>query len=181
MLDLDDPAWAQFRHAGGDASDYPDVLRQLQVAIEQHAQLDEELDESLWDICHQWTTYDSTVAAVPHLVTLAAKASPGELIRIQVLQLIGCASAGIRHDKPDAPPDVYEYFEQSLQQLAPLAAESVIRVRNREQLCSLFGVIAVAQGDNELAGALFELPATSLQCQNCFQFCPPIEALDPFH
>lgn len=180
MLDLDDPLWATFRHAGGDAANYPDVLRELKQTIDRGDELDEELSESLWDICHQWTTYDSTVAAIPHLIAIASDLSPDHPIRIQLLQLIGCASAGIQRDKTNAPPEIHKEFQASLSQLGPLATASVAHVQERDQLCCLLAVIAVALGDYELAGALFELPHSSIQCENCHHFTSPIEALDPF-
>lgn len=180
MLDLDDPLWATFHHAGGDASTFPDVLRDLKEKANRGDELGEDFSESLWDICHQWTTYDSTVAAIPHLIAITSEVSPNEPIRIQLLQLIGCASAGIQRDKTSAPAEVHEYFQTALSLLGPLATESVPFVHERDQLCCILAVIAVAQGDNELAGVLFELPYGSIQCPNCDHFCSPIESLDPF-
>jgi hypothetical protein len=180
MLDLDDPIWATLRHAGGDASTFPDVLRELKRTIERRDEIDGDLSESLWDICHQWTTYDSTVAAIPHLIEMASELPSNHAIRLQLLQLIGCASAGIQRDKTGAPPGVHNEFQASLSLLGPLATASVAHVHERDKLCCLLAVIAVAQGDNELAGVLFELPHSSIQCPDCFHFTSPIEALDPF-
>ena len=78
MLPLDDPRWSRLSHAYGDATDVPDMLRQLAVLAEQNAGEDSKESVVLWArlwscLCHQETAFDASYAAVPHIVDIAIR------------------------------------------------------------------------------------------------------------
>ncbi|TWT72657.1 hypothetical protein [Crateriforma conspicua] len=181
MLALDDSRWQSLRHAGGSAERFPQLLHRVQQVVDndQEDLSDREL-ESLWDICHQWTTYDATVAAIPHLLMLAVAASPNRPIRKRLIQLISASITGIKSDGTTASSEIQRHFEHSLAHARSLAIDSIPFTETRDELCCLFAIIAATGDDTELAGAMLELDQNSLQCQHCFNFIQPVGGLNPF-
>src|SRR5262245_12736575 len=72
MLALDSPRWNSLEHARGNGGDIPNLLRQLEARRSLlFSQTDKDLWDRLWDrLEHQFTVYDSSYAAVPHLVRI---------------------------------------------------------------------------------------------------------------
>src|SRR5687767_5858299 len=74
MLALDDPRWSELGHAYGDASDIPELLRQLESVPDSN-----DMNEpwfSLWSaLAHQGDVYSASFAAVPHVVRVLASAT----------------------------------------------------------------------------------------------------------
>ncbi|MFE4664339.1 HEAT repeat domain-containing protein [Streptomyces sp. NPDC056716] len=68
---IDDIDWASLRHAYGTARDVPGLLRGL--ASEDPAERETALDGMYGAVHHQGSVYDSTLACVPFLLTLAAR------------------------------------------------------------------------------------------------------------
>ena len=79
-LDLHSAAWASLADAYGDAEKIPALLQDLRQGDA------EALDDLYGHICHQGTIYPASVAAFPHLVSMAATVASPEL-RAGVLSL----------------------------------------------------------------------------------------------
>lgn len=78
MLQLDSDQWTRLRHAYGEASNIPALLRALPTA-EVKRGADAEPWMSLWSsLCHQCDVYSASYAAVPHIVEAARSRSPKE-------------------------------------------------------------------------------------------------------
>jgi hypothetical protein len=67
LLSLDSPRWSELKHAYGQASDTPALLRRL-ANVPDSAD-DKEPWFSLWSsLAHQGDVYSASFAAVPHVV-----------------------------------------------------------------------------------------------------------------
>ena len=176
MIDLDDPIWITLRHAGGDASHYPNVLRRVKQLAQTSVAPDDELLEDLWDICHQFSTYDATLAAIPHLIELCHHTTPDNPIRKTLLDLIACSVACVRSDGTTATPEIEMAFRLSLDRLPTIVIETLPYAQNRTEMCRLLGAYSVSASDDALGMLLFELPDGSLQCEQCQAFNSPFES-----
>ncbi len=67
MLSLDSSKWYDLKGAYGSAEKVPNILRRLYADPSDR----EALDEAWGSLCHQGTIYTASIAAVPHLVSLA--------------------------------------------------------------------------------------------------------------
>jgi hypothetical protein len=67
MLALDDKRWALLSHAYGNADYIPEMILQLLQDFES----EQENDLFYGCLCHQYSTYSATFAAVPHIVEIA--------------------------------------------------------------------------------------------------------------
>jgi hypothetical protein len=73
MLSLDSPDWSELSHAYGNASDIPELLRQLQHLPS--SVNDQEPWFSIWSsLAHQGDVYSASFAAVPYVVASLATA-----------------------------------------------------------------------------------------------------------
>ena len=72
-LDLHSAAWASLAAAYGHAEKIPALLQDLRQGDA------EALDDLYGHICHQGTIYPASVAAFPHLVSMAATVASPEL------------------------------------------------------------------------------------------------------
>ena len=72
MILLESPRWSELRHAYGSAADIPALLRQLErFPVHDHYQ--DEPWFSLWSsLCHQGSIDSASLAAVPHILRIAA-------------------------------------------------------------------------------------------------------------
>lgn len=67
MLSLDSPGWAKLKHACGEASDIPGLLRQLESLPSSDGESEPWL--RLWRaLAHRGKVYPASFAAVPHVV-----------------------------------------------------------------------------------------------------------------
>ena len=87
LADLHRVDWASLRHAYGDASDVPDLLRAL--ATDGHAAA---LDALYGTIFHQGSRYEAAAYAVPFLLGLAA--DPGTPARADLVLLLSALAVG---------------------------------------------------------------------------------------
>ena len=81
MTQLDSEEWKQLRHAYGTADDIPDLLRAVYAnPYTKRGTSMEDVWFRLWSsLCHQGDVYDASIAAVPHFVEAALRASGGEI------------------------------------------------------------------------------------------------------
>ncbi|MFF4899905.1 HEAT repeat domain-containing protein [Streptomyces sp. NPDC001068] len=90
---IDEVDWASLRHAHGSAADVPGLLRGLASA--DTAEREAALDGMYGSVHHQGNVYDSTLACVPFLFALAARAEvPDRAAIVELLVSIGTESAG---------------------------------------------------------------------------------------
>ncbi|MET8944469.1 HEAT repeat domain-containing protein [Streptomyces sp. NPDC004542] len=90
---IDDVEWASLRHAYGSAEDVPGLLRGLASA--DRTEREGALDGMYGSVHHQGNVYDSTVACVPFLFALAARAEgPDRGGIVELLVSIGTEGEG---------------------------------------------------------------------------------------
>jgi hypothetical protein len=187
MLPLDDPSWAQLSYAYGSASTLPKVILHLQDCIDSGAEPNDDLMDTLWDTCHQWTTYDSTYATLPHLVRICARSRPEDTSRIMILTWIGWCVACLRLNQTEAPDQLVDWFEESVPVARDLIAQSLPYVDVRETayelrtLRGLLAAFATCHGNASLGFVLYELEAGGTKCGHCGNFFQPMKSsLNPF-
>ena len=164
MLDLSSKSWNDLRTAYGNASDVPDLLRQLRTTPPQENYQSEPWF-SLWSaLCHQGDVYTATYAAVPHFVGIAKMR---QTVQLDCLNFVGYAEACRHHKRaPDVPPDLKLDYEAALLDAADLFIGALKREWDDEEAKVLLGGLASVRGHSRLGEAIIELDS-SLQCQEC--------------
>lgn len=85
---IDEVAWASMKHAYGSAEDVPRLLRALASPSPQERE--RALDGMYGAVHHQGDVYDSTLACIPFLFTLVARAElPDRSGIVELLVSIG--------------------------------------------------------------------------------------------
>jgi hypothetical protein len=184
MLPLDDATWNELHHAYGSGADIPGWIRNVESRLEGNQPIDDLLD-GIWNLCHQWSTYDGTYAAIPHFIRLCANTSPRNSVRIQLLWMIGWWVACLRLNRTDAAAQLIGWFEESVPIARDLIAESLPFVTDspssQGNLRNLLAAFATCHGNAALGFVLFELDAGGFKCDNCKSFIQPMESsLNPF-
>lgn len=111
-LPLDSPRWSELGHAYGSAEDVPSMLEQLaSETVEHWTKRGMGFEANGWDrfgpaVHHQGDVYDSTYAAVPHLVRLAEAAGPRE--RLIYFGYVGSIVSQARERPPEDLVNAYE-------------------------------------------------------------------------
>ncbi|MFJ5644518.1 HEAT repeat domain-containing protein [Streptomyces sp. NPDC093223] len=127
---IDEVDWAALRHAYGSAEDVPGLLRAL--ASPDATEREAALDGMYGSVHHQGNVYDSTLACVPFLFALAARAEvPDRGAIVELLVSIGAESAG-----PSARTSVRAHAEA----FVPLADDPCPGVR-RAATAALVGFL----------------------------------------
>jgi hypothetical protein len=135
MLALDDPRWAELEHAYGPAADTPKLLaRVVRKPTDKRA-----WSELFGSICHQGSAYPASYAAVPHIVEIAAHASPQE--RFSALDL--AAAIAMAPDETP-PPELAAEFRAAVARIPALAEESLAARVSDEEAGYL--LVAMASG-----------------------------------
>lgn len=160
MLPLDDPRWETLDSCYGEKS-VPGLLQQLMVV---YLPLPREPRPTLWDdlfseLEHQGTLYPATIAAMPYLVGLAARAEPVERAE-QLSEIAGIEAVrtlGIVHDpQGQITPDLITAYEQSLRDVVPLVQETLAAGPKWEDgkpetnMATLLSLLAFAYGERRL-------------------------------
>ncbi len=165
MIDLNSKKWNELRHAYGDASDIPELLRQLEDApYPQNYQSEPWF--TLWSaLCHQYSVFTASYAAVPHLIRIAQNKERRLQLRfIDLIASIHCFRTAEGQDPiPDHIQKDYEFaIEQSLNLCYELIKESL----NEDDLKGLLGSIATLKNYNKLGALIYELQEET-ECQEC--------------
>lgn len=154
MLDLNHARWAELEHAYGDASDIPDLLRQLQ-------DLPSSVGESepwftLWSsLAHQGDVYSASFAAVPHVVEALASAP---LNADESYFLFPAWVDVCRNRKQfEVPVDLRAAYHESLSRLPQLVAAAAEKEWDASFLSCALAAIAVAKGQPVMAQAILEM------------------------
>lgn len=153
---LDDPKWRTLQHAYGDASDIPDLLRQLAVFPTRDDYTTEPYF-SLWSaLCHQGDVYSASYAAVPEIVRLM-DASP-DRVHWSVLLLV--TSIEIARNKGGAsqlPADLADDYRSALTRIPSIVAAMGGQTWDELLARAAAAAIVAAKGHASLAEAILEL------------------------
>jgi len=180
MLPLDDKLWSNLNHNGWG----PEALRRLDDTIAAGKYSRDCLVE-LETMCHQWSTYELTLAAVPHLVDICGKQPPQSTARMGLLAWVGWCVACIHLNRQDGQEQVKQWYHDSVAVARALIAESLPFTQDADdQLPSvreLLAAFAACHGNPALAFILFELEAGGFKCDHCRSFILPMESsMNPF-
>ncbi|WNG49431.1 hypothetical protein F0U60_38905 [Archangium minus] len=163
MISLDSPEWSVLQHAYGAASDIPELLTRLRV------QPDDEVWDELWCcLCHQYTTYSATYAALPHLADIARAQPPSA--RERFLNFAGVVAAWTEEEAVPAPyrADV----ARAMESFRALAGEALLLHRYEQSaFIYLLEAFAALHGLRKLGRQLSRLDDGELEC-----LCPHCEA-----
>lgn len=154
MLSLNDPRWNELEHAYGNASDIPELLKQLPTLPSANGEAEPWF--SLWSaLAHQGNIYSASFAAVPHVIAaLATDPIKADSTYFQFPSWIECCR--INKEVP-IPEDLAWDYKQALCQLPQLVAEASKRPWDDSFLQCALGAIAAAKGQAAVAEAAMEL------------------------
>jgi hypothetical protein len=178
MLTLDDTLWSQL-NPGAYAPSYPALLRELAATIAAGDYARESLGD-LVTMCDQWSTYDATLAAVPHLIEICRQQPPDAFARIDLLGWIGWCAACICLNRQDGPKQLKQWYRESVPVARDLIAESLPFTEDSQeeesQVRELLAAFAACHGKPALAFILYELKAGGFKCDHCHSFILPMES-----
>jgi hypothetical protein len=154
MLGLNDSQWNELEHAYGNASDIPDLLKQLSALPP--ATGEKEPWFSLWSaLAHQGDVYSASFAAVPHVIAaLATDPLKADSTYFQFPAWVECCRV---NKAVPIPEDLVWDYKQALSQLPQLVAEASKRPWDEGFLQCALGAIAAAKGQVTVAEAVMEL------------------------
>jgi hypothetical protein len=154
MISLDSPEWANLKHAYGNASNIPDLLRQLNTFPSSEGTSEPWF--SIWStLAHQGDVYSASFAAVPHVVQILATApSKASYEYFQFPAWIEICRQKLQLPVPDAL--AVDYF-QALKMLAPLVGAVAVRDWNSDFLRAAMSALAISKGFPSIGEAAQEL------------------------
>ncbi|MBD8900194.1 hypothetical protein [Rhodanobacter sp. DHG33] len=158
MLDLDSPRWGGLVHAYGNASDIPELLRQLSTLPP--CDLEKEPWATLWSaLAHQGDVYSASFAAVPHVVAaLATDPLKADSTYFQFPAWVECCRARNNVVMPD---DLVMPYRRALSRLPQLIADASRRPWDEEFMQCALAALAAAKGAAVVAEAAMELDAAT--------------------
>jgi hypothetical protein len=156
MLPLDDPRWAELRHAYGPASDIPELLRQLRSFPPEDAH-DAEPYYSLWSaLCHQDDVYPASYAAVPHIVEMLLAAP--EKAHWSAVQLVVCIEISRARGRGLAMPAALRAaYDAALPRLADFVRQIASARWDEGVSRVMLAALATSKGHVTLAEGILEL------------------------
>jgi len=178
MLPLDDNLWSNLSPWALEPS-YPTLLRELAHTIAA-GQYSRECLVPLSTLCHQWSTYESTLAAVPHLVSICSDVAPENPARIDLLAWMGWCVACVHLNRQDGPEQLRQWYNDSVPVARDLIAESLPFTHDsageQRSVRELLAAFAACHGNPALAFILYELEAGGFQCDHCHSFILPMKS-----
>lgn len=163
MLPLDSDRWSQLEHCCGSAKAVPKLLSQLES--DDPCALSE-----LWDmLCHQYSVYSATFAAIPHVVRIAPELSTE--LRDQCLMFVGSVAIWAEpYDLAGIDSDVLDAYHQALKTAAQLSVE-VAKDSEHDYITFIYVLRAVAAlrgcvGPGKRLSGLIDEEFIAL-CPNC--------------
>lgn len=177
MLPLDDPRWHELSHAYGAGTDIAAWLTELRAANP----LCHDLSEMHpWhSLCHQWTVYPATFAAIPHVIDVVSQHPAADQSRIALLTFVGWCVAITYLPGGECPPYLVEAYDDAVTRTTRLICESLpfasvdtdVPFGFRQLLASL----AACRGDAPIAFVLSEINE-SFRCPKCNDWVRLLEA-----
>lgn len=157
MLSLDSPEWGSIRHCYHEASDIPDMLRQLEADPRPKKEYNDEPWFSLWSsLCHQDDVYPASYAAVPHFVRIALAAKGP--IASDFFFLPACIEiARVDEGGPAIAPELEKPYFEALSRLPECAYRHATYPWNDDMTQCVVTAIAIAKNQIKLAHALRNL------------------------
>jgi hypothetical protein len=178
MLPLDEAVWSNLSPREH-ARLYPARLRKLAEAVAAGTYTRRCLGE-LATMCDQWSTYDSTLAAVPHLVGICREQPPASAARIDLLAWVGWCVACIDLNHQDCPGQLRRWYDHSVPVARDLIAESLPFTPpadgERDLARELLAAFAACHGRPALAFILYELEAGGFRCDHCRSPIRPMQS-----
>lgn len=154
MISLDSPRWARLKHAYGNATNIPALLRQLDGAPA--SANNSEPWFTLWSaLAHQGDVYDASFAAVPHVVR--ALASAPEVADHSYFQFPTWVEICRAKNAIQVPADLESAYFSSLAQLPSLVAAVSERACDAVLVACMLAAVAVAKGQPKVAEATLEM------------------------
>jgi hypothetical protein len=160
MISLDSPDWTQLRHAYGDASDIPALLRQLETMPA--AEGNSEPWFSLWSaLAHQGDVYTASFAAVPYVVdALATSPSSASYTYFQFPAWVEICRQ--RHDLT-VPEELSSSYFKALEMLGHLVCAAAASDWDFDFLRIALSAMAISKGSALIAETLMELDKVSAE------------------
>ncbi len=157
MLSLESQDWRSLRHAYGEASDIPDLLRQLALNAAPKSRYDEEPWFTLWSsLCHQEDVYDASYATVPHIVTIGIECvgpiDSGFFLLPACIEVFRNNGRG-----PQVPAELSEAYFAALTGLHECAYRHASDKWDSAMAQSVAAALAAAAGQLKLAEAILKL------------------------
>ena len=178
MLPLDDELWSKLEPTRC-APSYPAALRELAATIVAGTYTRESLGV-LVTMCDQWSTFDSTLVVVPHLVEYCRQQSRESSARIDLLTWIGWCAACVFLNRQDGAKELKDWYEASIPRARDLIAESLPFAQRseegRNQVRELLAAFAACHGNPAVAFLLYELESGGFKCDHCKNFIMPMES-----
>lgn len=154
MLSLASPRWSELRHAYGQASDIPALLKQLAEVPDSSD--DKEPWFTLWSsLAHQGDVYPASFAAVPHVVQ-ALSSSPLKA-DFTYFQFPAWVEICRKKNNVTIPEDIAPSYFEALSRLPALVAAASAREWDADFLSCALSAIAAAKGQPTVAEAVQEL------------------------
>ena len=154
MLSLDSPKWSQLNHAYGNASDIPNLLRQLETLPSSEG--NKEPWFSIWSsLAHQGDVYSASFAAVPHVIR-ALKQAPTKA-DFTYFQFPAWVEVSRQKSSVEIPKELEEPYFLALSELPSLVAAAADREWDSNFLCCVLSAIAAAKGFGSVAEAVQEI------------------------
>jgi hypothetical protein len=156
MFKLTDSRWSNLRHAYGNASDIPPLLKQLR-SFPEHSDYRSEPYFSLWSsLCHQGDVYTGSYAALPHVVA-AIEAAP-DIANWSALLLANSIEIGrLRGNGPQIPDELRQAYRDAVKRLP--SAGILLAADRSDELTSRVAAatIPTSMGLYELADGILSL------------------------
>ena len=176
MLALDDKRWSLLSHAYGSADDVPEMILELQNNFV--------CDDLFYGyLCHQYSTYSATFAAVPYIVEVAFQDNSTLKIQAEIINFCGLVHLSRIYDnryKIDSTDEILidelnEMFEtdylSAIKKITPLA-ETILSEKDfgEEDKKYLFFSLLAFHGQEEIRRVLFRFIESEefvFNCENC--------------
>ncbi len=136
MLPLDSPRWKELRQAYGPAKDMPGHIKAMAKSTPKEIIDGKSAWSEVWNsLCHQYSTYTATYAAIPHLVSIAENGS----LEMQLEALIFCGTVSAFGKMEGGPPpdDLVEPYESAMKRMGTLSL-SVVREAAAQNLLARY-------------------------------------------
>lgn len=154
MLSLDSQGWSKLTHAYGDATDIPDLLRQL----ESFPVADNEKEPwfSIWSsLAHQGDVFSASFAAVPHIINALSK-EPSKA-SYDYFQFPAWVEICRHNNNVKVPGDLAPAYKEALNMLPSLIAAASVNEWDEGFARCAMAALAVAKGCPSLGQAALEL------------------------
>lgn len=180
MLALDDPHWKLLNHAYGAAGDVPEILADLKKNY------DRERADALFygSLCHQYTVYAATFAAVPHVLEIASQENSLPETKANVVIFAGAVHAFRDYDNRARINSTDEALKAQLDEKIQFAYRAAIEKTKRlaenllensenldeENKNALFFPLLAFYGQENLSRIFFFFPSLDefvFDCPHC--------------